>query len=143
MKPFEKDEDAVEVLRIDADAIVANADDVLIALIRRGYLDRRGMLTAILDRVSDQVLEYLRHATHVAKHRWQVPNLHLSSGLADSRLKFNQCPIGRSTAREGLHVHVSFGSLRIGQHVVDELLHPVDSGNRELDIVARLGVEIV
>src|SRR5438874_8229547 len=60
MQPLEQHEDALEVLRLDADAVVGDRDTPLGVFLHRRDMDARRRLTAELERVADEVLEKLR-----------------------------------------------------------------------------------
>src|SRR5262249_22521535 len=59
VQPLEHHEDPLEVLRLDADAVVANRDLAGLAAVVDRDVDLRRRLRAELERVADQVLEYL------------------------------------------------------------------------------------
>src|SRR4051795_12497268 len=60
MQALEQHEDALEVLRLDADAVVGDADAPVAALVDGRDVDPRYARAAELERVADQVLEQLR-----------------------------------------------------------------------------------
>src|ERR1044071_2564595 len=66
VQPLEDHEDALEVLRLDADAVVGDGDLPRIALVLGADVDARYAGAAELERVADQVLEQLRelHVVH-------------------------------------------------------------------------------
>src|SRR6267378_7332782 len=59
MQALEEHEDALEVLRLDADAVVGDADVPLARLLDRADMDAGHLLAAELERVADEVLEHL------------------------------------------------------------------------------------
>src|SRR5438132_848988 len=71
MQALEQHEDALEVLRLDADAVVGDADVPLAGLLHRADMDVRPRRAAELERIADQVLEDLREPHHVAVHGGQ------------------------------------------------------------------------
>src|ERR671926_1153195 len=60
MQPLKQHEDALEVLRLDADAVVGDADAPLGVFLGRRDMDARRGLTAKLERIADEILEALR-----------------------------------------------------------------------------------
>src|SRR6267378_7242348 len=59
MQALEQHEDAVEVLRLDADAVIGDADVPLARFLHRADMDAGHLLAAELERVADEVLEHL------------------------------------------------------------------------------------
>src|SRR4051794_26660848 len=60
MQALEQHENALEVLRLDADAVVGDADAPLRVFLQRRDANARHRLAAELERIADQVLEELR-----------------------------------------------------------------------------------
>ena len=60
MQPLKQHEDALEVLRLDADAVVGHRDAPFARLLGGAHVDARQRRPAELERVADQVLEELR-----------------------------------------------------------------------------------
>src|SRR5882672_10274277 len=60
VQALEHHEDALEILRLDADAVVLHGDLELVVPLDRGYMDAGLRLAVELDGVADQVLHQLR-----------------------------------------------------------------------------------
>src|SRR5918992_302554 len=60
VQPLEHHEDALEVLRLDADAVVAHRKLVAFAPVLDRDVNARHVLRAELERIADEVLEHLR-----------------------------------------------------------------------------------
>src|SRR5437660_11390764 len=72
VQPLEDDEDAVEVLRIDADAVVAHAEQPLAVAALGANLDLRTGRSAELERVGDQVQEQVLELARVRRNGGQA-----------------------------------------------------------------------
>ena len=79
VQALEHDEDALEVLGLDADAVVAHPQVPLLPLLGRADVDARRRGAAELEGVADQVLEELAHLVLVGEHRGKTVGGHLGS----------------------------------------------------------------
>src|SRR5947208_15730283 len=84
VQALEHHEDALEVLRLDADAVVAHREFPFRALVGGAHVHGgRGIGLAELQRVADQVLEQLRELSFVAMDRRQLVLRHRRAGVLD------------------------------------------------------------
>src|SRR5207302_5554558 len=54
-------EDSFKILRFNADAVVADGEDQVLALSAGRHVDARGLLASELDRIADKILKKLGH----------------------------------------------------------------------------------
>src|SRR5690606_28859209 len=80
-EPAEDLEDAVRIVRVEADAVVAHPDLPRCAVPLRAELDARGRVARGLDRVDEQVLEKLHHLDAVGPDLGQRAALDPSAAL--------------------------------------------------------------
>src|ERR1043165_9905826 len=83
VQPLEEHEDALEVLRLDADAVVGHRDAPLARLLRRRDVDARHGAATELERVAHQVLEELRELHLVRLDGGQAVPRDGGAGFAD------------------------------------------------------------
>src|SRR6185295_4331385 len=76
-------EDALEVLRLDPDAVVLHREAPRLAFPHGGDVDLRGLGPAELDRIGDQVLEELKELRGIDGQRRERVVSHLGAALPD------------------------------------------------------------
>jgi hypothetical protein len=72
VQPLEDHEDALRILWLDTNAVVANAEEPFISLTLGRDVDARRVGAPVFQRVADQVLEELPQLDRVAAHGRQI-----------------------------------------------------------------------
>src|SRR5437870_520620 len=73
MEPLEQGEDPLLILRLDADAVIAHAEEPLATLTHSRDMHSRRLIGPVeLDAIGDQVLEQLAQLNGVALHDRQI-----------------------------------------------------------------------
>src|SRR4051812_3309979 len=143
VQALEHHEDALEVLRLDADAVVADDDVVFIGFFAPGDVDPGHARSPELERVADQVLEELRHLQLVGRHAGQRVPGHGGARLLDRRAQVGERATQRRLQLDPRHFLAAGADARVGEQVLDQLLH----ARRAVDHVAHellgLVVELV
>jgi hypothetical protein len=143
LQALEDLEDALDVGQLDADAVVAHGEHPVRALAHGLDVDlRRHAIAPELDGVADQVLEHLDHLHLVAAHHGQVALRHRGAALADRQAQVVQRAAdgeARVHRREGRARRVD---ARVGQQVVDQVVHAARAVHREADEVLAVLVEL-
>jgi hypothetical protein len=107
-------EDALEILRLDTDAIVPDREDPALRVPADADMDLGGLLATELNCVADQVLEQLRHlggihsqtrqrvVGHLGLGRFEA-GLQVAEGIADERVQVRRDEVAALGAdpREG------------------------------------------
>ena len=115
-------EDSFKILRFNADAVVADGEDQVLALSAGRHVDARGLLASELDRIADKILKKLGHLGLVRHHRRQRIIRHHSAALLHR-------PMERDEATVQDHIAVRLVDLRPRaqsrqlQQVPDKLVH--------------------
>ena len=141
MQPLENDEDAVEVLRVDADAVVAHAEQPLPVASHDRDPDIRGCGPAELECVRDEVQEQTLELARVGRDRRQPVPGDGRASLLDRELEVRQRAV-----EHGVHFSRSErGTPRADpgerQQVLDQPLHPNRAVERVSDEFVGVGVE--
>ena len=104
VEALEDSEDSIVVLRIDADPVVADADGPLILTFFSGDRNLRRLLGFVLDRVANQVLEYLGELYLVPVKRRKRVDVYRCVILTDRKVEIHQCALDygvRDLRRQG------------------------------------------
>ena len=155
VQPLEKNEDAVEILFIETDAVVLD-DDLAKRLglaVAGGLCGRRfenlaadfddGWFAFLveLEGVADEILKQLTHLQRIGVNGRQLAQFHLSASLLHPHFQ-----VGQNLARDLLEVH-RFEWVRLGGHagkskqIVNQNLHALGSGLHSFEIIAAFGGE--
>src|SRR5580704_8467886 len=105
------------------DTVIANPDKPIACAPRGSDIHAdRALGRAVLDRVSDQILEYPAQLRGVAGNDGQLIGVHDGGGLTDGFRKVFECQ-GNAFAKTGrLQYRVFFVNPGVGQHIADQ--HP-------------------
>src|SRR3954447_1194958 len=143
MQALEQHEDALEVLRLDADAVVGDADAPLGIFLLRRDVDARRRLAAELERIADQVLEEL-HELHLVDidARQRIP-ADRGPGLLDRRAQIGDGALERRLEGHGLELLALGADPRVGEQVLDQLLHARRAVDHVVHEFAPVAVELV
>src|SRR6267143_633317 len=136
-------EDALEVRRRDADAVVPNGEYAFGGAGLHADVDLRSLATAELDGVADEVLQQLDHLCLVGHDGGQLIVRHQRARLFDGNTQIRahraQDPVDiYRLHRLSLSTHA-----RELEEVVDESLHPHRAVHGEADKLAPLVVDLV
>jgi hypothetical protein len=124
VESLEDDEDPLEVVRLDPDAVVLDADAPAVqARVGGRDVDARGLGTPELDRVPHQVQEQVLELPRVTAHGRERVVAHDRAGFVEGELQVRQGAVER-----GAHVGRDEGRTpgadpRVDQQVLDQLLH--------------------
>src|SRR5688572_10053507 len=132
-------EDALEEFRLYADAVVFHGNLPGDAVIPDPYVDARHLFPPELEGIADQVLEYLAELQLLAEHRGQRVVRHGAAALGERALQVAERTLERCLNRNRLELLARSTCARIGEQVLDELLHArgaVDDVAHELCRVA-------
>ena len=90
VQALEDQEDAILVLRVDADAVVAHGEQPMVSLPAGVHVDLRRRFAAELQRVADEVLEQLGQLRRVGPDGRQFAVRDFGSCLLDARVEVVQ-----------------------------------------------------
>src|SRR6185503_2444023 len=134
-QPLEHHEDALEVLRLDADAVITNFKSPFLGRFFDADVNARHRVRPELERVADQVLQQLPELHLVAHHRGQRIVRDRGAGLLDAGAQVEQRAAQRHLERHRLELRTLGAYARVGEQVLDQLLHArraVDDVGHEL-----------
>ena len=143
MQALKNHEDALEVIRRDADAVIADGEHAFRRARPRAHMDMRSLATAELDGVADEVLQELHKLSLVGHDGGQFVVRHERARLPDRDAQIR--PHGAQDAVDVYRLHrlPPGADARELQEVVDESLHPNRAVHSEVDERAPLIVELV
>ena len=98
MKTLEDHKDAVEVLWVDANAVVSHREDPLGTCTLSAYPHMRDLRTAKLDRVRDEVLKELQKLLFVTRDAREMNYLDLRFALFERHFQVGKSPAHNSFA---------------------------------------------
>src|SRR5208282_1091751 len=141
MQALEDLENAVEILGVYADAIVANVNDPAFRLLARADVDFRRAFAAEFKGVADEVLKDLDELRAVNLQAGQGIAGDLGGGGFDSGLKIAQGEVEQRLEAGGGKGAASGADAGEIEQVGDELLHAVRAVHGAGDKLHTLGVE--
>ena len=143
MKALEEDEDSIEVLRLDANAVVSHRKcPACITPSDRDGHHWRNACSDKLDAIRDEVLKKLVQLSGVAQHSGQLFVLDRRTHVFDRPAKIADHPIGEASGVHRLDLERPRTNSRIREQVVDKLLHPARAVNRKANELIRVLVQL-
>src|SRR5574341_1244391 len=139
VQALEHHEDALVVLRLDADAVVLHFKGPFLGAFDDAHMDPGHGIRAELERVADQVLEELRELPLVGLQRRHRVVSDRGARFLDRGAQVEQRPAQRRFARHRPELLALGADARVGEQVLDQLLHArgaVDDVGHELARVA-------
>src|SRR5581483_9293084 len=143
MQPLEHAENAVDVLGLDADAVVTYRENISALMGLRTHVNLGGALAAKLYGVADQVLEQLRELRRVDGAERHGIARHHRARLLDGDLEIRQRLLQRLAEIAGLERTRARAHPRVAQKVVDERLHAQRPAHGVLDQLIGSAVQHV
>src|SRR6266496_415664 len=143
VQPLEDDEDPVQILRVDADPVVAHLEAPLLAMGDGGDVDRRRLAgPAELDGVSNEVLEHLAEAAGVPREGGEGAAGHRRVALLDRGSQVEERLIERRAHVD--HPRRLFDPADAGEleQATDERLHALRAFDCIVDVLLRLLVHL-
>src|SRR2546427_62363 len=142
VKSLKDHEDALEVFRRDADAVVPDGEHAFRRARLRADMDLGSLAAAELDGVADEVLQQLDELSLVGHDSGQFVARHQGARLPDGNAQIRPHGAQHSVDVYRLHRLSPGADARELQEVVDESLHPNRAVHREVDERASLVVEL-
>src|SRR5260221_3708868 len=143
VQTLEHHEDALEILRLDTDAIVADGELEVGFLFDAGDVDPGHRRRAELERVADQVLEQLRQLRFVGAHPGQRVPGHRCARLLDGAAQVADRLVERWLHLDRQELLAAGADARVGKQVLDQLLHARGDLDHEAHDLLGVAVEPV
>src|SRR4030095_3690564 len=124
VQTLEDSENALEILRVDADAIVTHRKLPLSSAMFHIDVDLRRTFAAVFDGIADEILEYLQQLRGISRNGWQRPMGHHSPTLLDDGCEVRQALLEDCLRVNGLQVLTTGAHPCISQQIANEGLHP-------------------
>src|SRR5260370_20974749 len=126
MEAFEGNEDIVPIVLFDSDSIVLDTDRATSVLQRRGEVNAGRYVGApILNRIANEVLDYMTELGFMAEVAWEILRRHLRVGLRNQFPEVLFRPRENAVKINGGRAGWGLANLGIVQKVVDEHTHTV------------------
>src|SRR5918999_4712864 len=142
VQTLEHHEDALEILRLDADAVVSNFKGPGGGSLGDPYMYPWNRSRVELERVAHQVLEELPELDLVGVHRGHGVVGHHRARLLDRRAQVVERAAQRRLARNRLEVLALGAHARVGEEILDQLLHARRALEDVRHELARVAVEL-
>src|SRR2546421_2586470 len=142
MQALEDDEDPLEVLRVDADPVVANAEQPLPLVPHACDSDVWRCGPAELECVRDEVQEQMLELAGVGGDRRQSVTGDGRARLIDRELEVRERAVEHRVHISRREPRAAGANPRERQQILDQALHPERAVERVADELVRVGVEL-
>src|SRR5262249_15896484 len=132
----------IAILRVEADAVVGDAEEPFLVLSFGGDTDDGSLVVAKLDCVPDEILKQLPELDRVTHDRRKSTALNFGAAFLDRLVERDEGAVENLLAMDRLEGFALSADAGIGQECVDKRLHALDTRDGVIDEVVGVGVEL-
>src|SRR5438045_1417113 len=142
VQPLENHKDAIEVLRLDADPVVADTEQPVSVLLGRGNVHLRSRRTAEFQRVRDQVEEHVLELALIRRYDGELIPGNDRAGVFDGQSEIREGTIEYGSRVRGSELRSTRADAGIREQIFDQPLHADRAVQREADELVGVGVQL-
>jgi hypothetical protein len=140
MQALEHLKNQLAIFFVDSDPVVLDTKQPIAVAFLGADVDVRQTIAVKLQRISDQVLKHLRQLRFVGGHRRKFVTHDFGVAFVDRDLEAVECAFHRDLGIDFYRHSALRAAARIGEQILDQLLHALGAVERKFDVFLGLFV---